>query len=168
MKNIAFFLSLCLIASISMAQSLERQVIGTAGDYVENGDISLSYTIGEPVIETAITGSIILTQGFQQPDASRTASGVAETGVEVNYNIYPNPATDMLNVQLTSNEKVDLIVELYDMGGKKNMLKTSKFSVEGTSTQQFDVAHLAAAQYMLVLNDVNGQTVRSLTFQKVD
>ena len=153
-----------------MAQSLERQVIGTAGDYVENGDISLSYTIGEPIIETAITGTIILTQGFQQPDAQRTSSGIDQdvAGVEVGYSVFPNPTTDILHVNLTSNEAVEMIVELYDMGGKQNKLQTSKFLVSGTTNQEFDVSHLAAAQYMLVFNNVNGKTLKSINFQKVD
>ena len=153
-----------------MAQSLERQVIGTAGDYVENGDISLSYTVGEPIIETAITGTLILTQGFQQPDAQKTSSGIDQdvAGIEVGFNVFPNPATDILHVSLTSDEAVERVVELYEMGGKKNKLQSSKFSVSGTVNQEFDISHLAAAQYMLVFNDINGKTMKSINFQKVD
>ncbi|MBE0637429.1 MAG: hypothetical protein IH598_02810 [Bacteroidales bacterium] len=44
-----------------------QQVIATSGGYYENDNISLSWTVGEPVIEIFTGGDVILTQGFQQP-----------------------------------------------------------------------------------------------------
>jgi len=50
----------------SSAQSIERQVIATSGDYFEANTIQLSQTIGEPIIESSLGGNNHLTQGFQQ------------------------------------------------------------------------------------------------------
>jgi hypothetical protein len=44
-----------------------QQVIASAGGYYEGDNISLSWTLGEPVTETFSGGGVILTQGFQQP-----------------------------------------------------------------------------------------------------
>lgn len=44
-----------------------QQVVSTSGGFYENANISLNWTVGEPVIETFAAGDIILTQGFQQP-----------------------------------------------------------------------------------------------------
>lgn len=44
-----------------------QQVIASAGEYFEGENISLSWTLGEPVIETTTGADIVLTQGFQQP-----------------------------------------------------------------------------------------------------
>ncbi len=44
-----------------------QQVIASAGGYYEGDNISISWTLGEPVIETFVGEDIILTQGFQQP-----------------------------------------------------------------------------------------------------
>lgn len=44
-----------------------QQVIASAGGYYEGDNISISWTLGEPVIETFVGADIILTQGFQQP-----------------------------------------------------------------------------------------------------
>lgn len=49
------------------SQSNAQQVIATSGGYYENENISLSWTVGEPVIETFTGSEVILTQGFQQP-----------------------------------------------------------------------------------------------------
>lgn len=54
-------------AIICFSQSIERNVVGSSGDYFEGDDISLSWTLGEIATETFISGDNILTQGFQQP-----------------------------------------------------------------------------------------------------
>ncbi len=54
-------------AIVLMAQTLDQQVIATAGNYSEAGGISVSWTLGECVIATFGNDDIILTQGFQQP-----------------------------------------------------------------------------------------------------
>ncbi len=51
-----------------VSQSIERSVVASSGDYFEGAGISLSWTLGEIATETYSNGSIILTQGFQQPD----------------------------------------------------------------------------------------------------
>jgi hypothetical protein len=48
-------------------QAKAQQVIASAGGYYEGENISLSWTLGEPVTETFSAGGVILTQGFQQP-----------------------------------------------------------------------------------------------------
>ena len=64
-------ISLCsLISAALIAFSLNtfaQQIIATSGGYFEGENISMSWTLGEPVIETFAGEDIILTQGFQQP-----------------------------------------------------------------------------------------------------
>jgi len=64
-----FFLSTffsVLIASSIHAQTLSPSVVASGGGYASNATGSLSSTIGEPVNTTLTSGSIMLTQGFQQ------------------------------------------------------------------------------------------------------
>jgi len=58
------FLAGVLICS---AQSIERDVVASSGDYYEGANISISWTLGEIATETYNNGTNILTQGFQQP-----------------------------------------------------------------------------------------------------
>jgi hypothetical protein len=58
-------IALAMIAGIS--QSNAQQVIATGGGWYQTENITMSFTIGEPVIETFSGGDVILTQGFQQP-----------------------------------------------------------------------------------------------------
>ncbi len=66
MKKSLSFLLIIAFAFLSF-QAKAQQVIASAGGYYESENISLSWTLGEPVIETFSGGGLILTQGFQQP-----------------------------------------------------------------------------------------------------
>ncbi|HXC03292.1 MAG TPA: gliding motility-associated C-terminal domain-containing protein [Bacteroidia bacterium] len=48
-------------------QSLSPVLIGSAGGYATTGTLSLSFSVGEPVIQTEQSATLNLTQGFQQP-----------------------------------------------------------------------------------------------------
>ncbi len=62
-------LALWLVCSVFVnGQSLSPAVVSTAGDYYTGISSTLSVTIGEPVIETYTSGSVILSTGFQQSD----------------------------------------------------------------------------------------------------
>jgi len=54
-----------LLLQINLAQA--QQVIASAGGYFQSENLSLSFTLGEPVIETFQNAELTLTQGFQQP-----------------------------------------------------------------------------------------------------
>ena len=66
MKKSILFLIVIAFAALSL-QVKAQQVIASAGGYYEGDNISLSWTLGEPVTETFSAGGVILTQGFQQP-----------------------------------------------------------------------------------------------------
>lgn len=64
-----FMLVLLCFYSGAQISSLAPVLVGSAGGYVTSPTMSLSYSIGEPVITTASTSTLILTQGFQQPSS---------------------------------------------------------------------------------------------------
>ncbi|MEM9723090.1 MAG: gliding motility-associated C-terminal domain-containing protein [Bacteroidota bacterium] len=67
-KRVLHILILCLWGNYLGAQQIGRKVISTAGSSIDLGTINVSYTIGEIVVSTQASESIVLTQGFQQPD----------------------------------------------------------------------------------------------------
>lgn len=82
MKNILASLLPVLIPAIMMAQSVSPEVVSSAGDYYENGNVSLSWTLGEIATETYTNGNVILTQGFQQP------FGITIHGIDLDVLVY--------------------------------------------------------------------------------
>ena len=66
MKKINILVLVFTIIVLSVNTNAQ-QVVTSAGGYFEGGDMSLSWTLGEPVTETFESGEITFTQGFQQP-----------------------------------------------------------------------------------------------------
>lgn len=89
------FMIICLTA---WSQSLPRQVLASGGKISVAGNISLSWTVGQPSpVASYSTSSLKLTQGFQQGDewwVSIDGKITAYTDIKV----YPNPSTGKFNL----------------------------------------------------------------------
>ncbi len=78
MRHIAVFLGICSFCFTLSAQQIGRKVISATGSSIDIGTINVSYTIGEVVVTTQGVDSLVITQGFQQPDA---VCGAVETTI---------------------------------------------------------------------------------------
>lgn len=107
--------SLSVLPIFGMAQSISPEVIASAGGHFDNGATQLSWTVGEVVIDTYDNGANILTQGFHQTQLSVTS--VEESLADIRLNMYPNPTSESLNIELGNNEN-DINLQLFDMSGK--------------------------------------------------
>lgn len=114
MKFLTVF-SFIVLPFWGMAQSITPEVIASAGDHYENGSVQLSWTLGEVMIDTYDNGTNILTQGFHQTEL--TVTSVEENLADIRLNLYPNPTSEFLNIDLGNNEK-DINLQLFDMSGK--------------------------------------------------
>ena len=65
MKKIVFLILLAPI--LTFAQEMDQYVIASQGDFSETPEMSLSWTFGEILTETAFIEQGAFTQGFQQP-----------------------------------------------------------------------------------------------------
>lgn len=76
-----------------------------------------------------------------------------------NIQAYPNPASDIINLQFTINGKLDIVVK--DATGRT--LITDKASKSGTHS--IDISTLPAGTYLLIITSDSGQT-KNLRFVK--
>jgi hypothetical protein len=65
---------------------------------------------------------------------------------ELNFSVFPNPANDLLILQVNGLNKVDLPVELFDLTGK---LVTKNILFQGSTIAYFDVSTLYSGIYFL-------------------
>lgn len=148
--------------------SIERYVIAPLGHYDTGGTLSLSYTVGEPAVTTllSINGTLILTQGFQQPE-------ILPVGIDdpyellVDYSIFPNPTTEVLNVKLSADIPVDLKLAVVDVRGRSTGLTIQEIRVVGEKTTIFNLGTLADGFYFLNVLTNSGELVQSFKVQKV-
>jgi len=81
------------------AQQVTPTVIGSAGETFSNGEVSLTFSIGEPATETLTEGGITITQGFLQGLSGKI--GIEEnSSKEQLFTIYPNPVTETLFLRI--------------------------------------------------------------------
>ncbi len=98
-------------------QTTKPDVITSAGGYDANATNKLSWTIGEPVIETISNATNQLTQGIQQGFWDITTV-VDNTENRIKITLYPNPATDYVNLEMPFQENQIITYQLYDLYGK--------------------------------------------------
>ncbi len=148
MKGIIISLVLVALTIYSYGQSLERQVIGSAGTAVQNSKAGLSQTVGEAITKSAVQSSIALTQGFQQAGEDVFTNVFKPEQLNATIRIYPNPATEILQISsnLYNNGITSLRFVIYDMKG--SVVAQGEVNA---GHDEINVSGLAASSYTLSL-----------------
>jgi hypothetical protein len=154
------FLSFTASAQIS---DYTKTVNSTGGTATVGTDIH-EWSVGELVITTESSPSLVVTQGVLQP--TKDASNVK--GIDNLRNtlaVYPNPTQAIVNLKGDFNQSGELNFILMDAAGKT--VSNGKWVIEkGTSIQQLDMRTLADGAYMLnVLYNANNKQQQSASFK---
>jgi hypothetical protein len=147
MKKIITSIFALSIVHVGFAQvSLSPQVYASAGTHYTASNFQISYTIGETVTSTIQNNNNILTQGFHQPDKNTSGVEIAENnwGIQV----FPNPTSDLLNIQLNNNNN-RFEYQMFDDRGR--LVEGIQFN--GTNTSK-NISQYRAGTYMLVVRDI--------------
>jgi len=126
-----------------------QEVVSSAGDSHSNANGSISYTLGEPVIETFTGDNNILTQGFQQSNIVVTAIDELP-GLDFEITAFPNPATEIVKLRIGKESIAGMQYMLYNMNG--NLLMKNR--LVGTETE-IPFMDLSPAEYILIISDKN-------------
>lgn len=159
-----------IIAALAFApvalfgQSAEREVIASSGGYTGATNLRVTYTVGESVVTTGTSSSIIVTQGFQQPNLSSVGIEEMDNGLSVN--VYPNPVSDNLMVEINATNELLVNATIYDMQGKETGVAVSNLKVNGTLNHALDVSALSTGQYFISFTDEK-RTLGTVRIQKV-
>jgi hypothetical protein len=161
MKKIVLIIIMTLGFILAYGQSLDLTVIATAGEYFQGTNATLSWTLGEPMIETFSSSSNILTQGFQQ--SKYIINNIYENPAnDFIINIYPNPANDIINIDFTA-KTTSLYAEVYDLLGKQVIRK------ELVELHEYlDMTNLVASEYLLTISSKEGKIIKTYKILKVE
>lgn len=139
MKNTIFFIGIFCSTQLSAQQN----TVATGGDASGTGG-SVSFTVGQIDYSSFDGAGGNINQGVQQPYEFFLSVGLEEHSSFV-YNIYPNPTTSNVMVELNGLEP-ELSYVLTDAGGNLIMKK------EITSlTSEIDMSQLSSGYYNLCL-----------------
>ena len=94
---------LILLFFISLQNAHAQTVMSSAGAINTSNGASVSYTIGETLVQTVVNNAIV-TQGFQQAKP-KLSTPVADNNEVLDFGIYPNPTLALLYIKNSANIK---------------------------------------------------------------
>ncbi|MDX2415308.1 MAG: T9SS type A sorting domain-containing protein [Bacteroidales bacterium] len=130
----------------------QETIINSGGSISGNGG-SVSYSIGQVFYKFNSAGNGSEAQGIQQPyeiSVITAIEGVDALSFEII--VYPNPATDHLNLKVENYETNNLSYRLYNING--TLLENRK--IEGPETD-IVIRHFTAGTYFLKVIEKQGE-----------
>lgn len=126
-KRVAIILTVLMSSLASIGQETDTlfiQLYGIGGGYGEapSGE-SLSYSMGELMVETTSNFNQTLTQGFQQNSFEAVVGVIDVEDISFSIDAYPNPTSDFLNIKIQSSvsevNAAAFSIFFYDLMGKE-------------------------------------------------
>ncbi|MCW5909339.1 MAG: T9SS type A sorting domain-containing protein [Chitinophagales bacterium] len=151
-----------LAATSLSAQSVSMQVISPTGGFFSNSNNRIAHTTGEmTMVQTFSSGSIVLTQGFHQPEKQNTVSinDFTPTGI-ASFLLYPNPVTDFCKLNFELPNAGHVSVTLLNAVGQTVLASSSQYYDSGNHTQALSLDACAAGFYVVRMQftDNRGKT----------
>ncbi|MCJ8292484.1 MAG: T9SS type A sorting domain-containing protein [Crocinitomicaceae bacterium] len=111
------FLGILLLGCSPFGLYAQETTLGGGGDATGNG--SFSYSIGQVFYMTSYGTDGTASQGVQQPYEISSTVGVTEyDAITLDFEIYPNPTTDYLTLNVNDFPLDELDYVLYDVSGR--------------------------------------------------
>ena len=154
-------LVLSILIVIVVFPLIAQEAIPAAGGDATGSGGSVSYSVGQMVYTTNTGTNGSVAEGVQQPYEISVVVGI-EQAKDINLicTAYPNPATDLLTLEVEIAANENLFFQLYDMMGK---LLVSKKLIDIKTT--ISMANLAPATYFLKVTD-NQKVVKTFKIIK--
>ncbi len=159
----SLLLWLSLLYSIGgYSQSVQSQVVGSAGDFFQTNEAQMAFTLGEVVTETFNSGELILTQGFHQTNLMVTS--LEDLAAEFQLRVFPNPTVDFLSIDaLQSPESFNL--ELLDTSGRPLFLQRN---MSQGATHQINLSNYPPGIYLLRLRTEDRKNIQTFKIVKLN
>jgi len=117
MKTIFYLLFLVIWTCNVSGQSLNPEIVSSAGETYQGSSMQIDWTLGELSIVTIQNASKQITQGFHQP--IYTITSVNELPQELGeVNVYPNPTSGIIMIKINLDNTQNVRVQLIDFNGK--------------------------------------------------
>ncbi len=100
-------------------------MVSSAVEYTDSiADIQISWTLGDFQTDTYTKDQLTVTQGFLQSNFNITSVVKFEDFSNIELKVFPNPVVDILNIQVKSENKQEIVWELINQYG--SIIKTSR------------------------------------------
>ncbi len=161
------FLS-CIVAMLAglpsvRGQSITPSVLNASGGSGTIGSNTFEWSVGEIMVATLSSTSLIVTQGVLQPKGG--PASIADDPLTPRLDVFPNPSSSVVNIQFNSPGSGTLISRVIDVTGKV-LIEDAATVKQGSTTRQLDIRQFACATYMLqVTYKTEDNTEKSTTYK---
>jgi hypothetical protein len=159
----AFAIGLLGVWQADAQSSLRPEVFATAGDHFATGSAQISWTLGEPVIETYAPagGSAQLNQGFHQTNLSIVAADDPLATLQVR--VYPNPTSSWIRFEAHSDAPA-FGITLSDAQGR--ILLSQAATALQDQPHTLDLSDYSPGVYLLHLFSQDGKSYQTFSIVK--
>lgn len=156
-KLIALLGAAMLMGTMSYAQSIAPQSVNSGGTKMTQANSSLTFTVGELVVLSQTDSDGNSLGGGFTAGATLTTVSIQETDAAIlDVKVYPNPTTELVNIQINHSTIDQVVVTISDLQGKE--VYSGKYAgisnVIGINTASY-----ATGNYLLTLKNVNNQVL---------
>ena len=94
------------------------------------------------------------------------ASGLSNVNEFTSFNLYPNPAKDLVSIELSLQKPEAVTVEVYDMLGQRVKFEQFNQTGSGSSILPISVSDLSSGIYSVRVSSDSAQSLRKFTVAK--
>lgn len=169
MVRVFFAIVFCIgVVPWSVAQSFAPEVWATAGGFHAHSEGSVTWTIGETVIETQANSNleVTFTQGFNQPFFRKGQTGTTQPNSDISpiFTVFPNPTSGIIRIRLSRPYDKPVEVALFNTLGQ---LIQSDLWLPNTAApeKELSLENLANGVYFLQIS-LEGESLGVYKVQK--
>lgn len=156
-KPMILLVAAMLMGTMSYAQSIAPQSVNSAGVKMTQANGSLSFTVGELVVLSQTDSQGNTLGGGFTAGATLTTVSIEETDAAIlDVKVYPNPTSELVNIQINHSILDQVAVTITDLQGKE--VYGGKYAgisnIIGINTASY-----AAGTYVLSLKNLNNQVL---------
>lgn len=155
MKYLLLPFMLLVCCGLASGQSIERQLVSSAGGQLSNGSAIVTQSVGEAITGDFTSGSVTAYQGYQQADDLIVS---IQQALNAGVSVFPNPFHSSITID--GNATFDFL-KLYDMQGK--LIKTVHLS----QSSSIALSELATGLYHIKLFSSHSDLTSSHQIQKL-
>ena len=121
-------------------------------------------TVSEGTYTTSTTDALVSIDGqnFLRPESALAVANQIPAPSTLSLSVYPNPTTNVLNLNIETQNASELTFILYDLLGKEVTRKNLGKQNRGTVAEQVNTASLPDGLYMIRVLDAQGNEASSL------
>ncbi len=160
--KLRFLFAFILFSQMSFSQaSIALDLVSTSGNFFQNENVSISYSVGEIAINTLDANSNIITQGFQQSKLPIFDILVIEPSFKIDVSVYPNPAGEILFIKFKNETNQEFFAEIYTVLGEKLIIKELNDYLSEINIDEFN-----NSLYLLKIRNSENQIVAASKIYK--